>query len=353
MTQLSRRQFIASAGSVAGATLVSTKNATARQTGGARPKITLACSDYLRFTPLATGDFQPENVDLLWIRGPRSEMLSRVSSDSSVDGGESSMLGHLLRVDRGDRSMVAVPVFPLRNFTARDLYIMKGSSLTLDKLSGRRIGIYNWAASGAVWYRHFLRHSDQDPASMKWVVGGTDKPTQIVSRAALPSFVANAPPDKSLTDLLLEGELDAIFVPLPPKKYHSTDGPIVRLIPDFRSVEKRYYEKTRCFPTQHVLLVRKEVWDKDPSIGGRLVEAFSQCEAKFQEGLHLFPYTTPWQIAEVEETDLLMGADFHAHGLEKNRNEVDVFCQGGFDDGQTQRRVTVEEYFAEFLKAED
>jgi 4,5-dihydroxyphthalate decarboxylase len=186
---------------------------------------------------------------------------------------------------------------------------------------------------------------------MKWVVGGTDEPRPIVARAPLPDYVTNAPANKSLTDLLLEGELDAIYVPIPPKKYHPIDGPIVRLISDYRSVEKRFYEQTRCFPPQHVLLVRKEAWERDPSVGRRLVETFSQCEAKFQEDLHLFPYTTPWQIAEVEETDLLMGADFHAPGLEKNRHEVDVFCQGGFDDGQTERRVTVEEYFAEYLQA--
>jgi 4,5-dihydroxyphthalate decarboxylase len=340
-----------SVGSVTGASLLGSKSAVATQTGGSRARLTLACSNYLRFTPLATGDFQPSNLDLTWIRGPRSEMLSRVLSDTSIDGGESSMLGHLLRVDRGDRSMVAVPVFPLRNFVARDLYTLKDSSMTLDKLDGRRIGIYNWAASGAVWYRYFLRHSGRDTKSMKWVVGGTDEPRQVAARAPLPDYVTNAPADKSLTDLLLEDQLDAIYVPLPPKKYHSIDGPIVRLIPDFRSIEKRFYEQTRCFPTQHVLLVRKETWARDPSVGRRLVEAFSQCEDGFQEGLHLFPYTTPWQIAEVEETDLLMGSDFHAHGLENNRQEVDTFCQGGFDDGQTKRRVTVEEYFAEFLQA--
>ena len=56
-------------------------------------------------------------------------------------------------------------------------------------------------------------------------------------------------------------------------------------------------------------------------------------------------------MAEVEQTDLLMGPDYHAHGLDKNRHDVDVFCQGAFDDGLTKRRVTVDEYFAEFLKA--
>ncbi len=186
---------------------------------------------------------------------------------------------------------------------------------------------------------------------MKWVVGGIDQPKKIESRAPLPPHATDAPADKSLADLLLTGDLDAVFAPLPPEKYHPVDGPIVRLVPEFRSVEKRYFEETRCYPTQHVLLLHRQVWESNPSIGRLLLEAFEQCEEKFQEGQHLFPYSSPWLIAEVEETDLLMGRNFHAHGLEKNHHEVDVFCQGAFDDGLTGRRVTVEEYFAEFLKA--
>jgi 4,5-dihydroxyphthalate decarboxylase len=351
MSQRSRRQFIKTAACVAGASFAANREGEARQAGGTVPKISLACSDYLRFTPLATGDLRPKNVDLTWIRGPRSDMLRRALSDPAIDGGETSMLGHLLRVDRGDRSMVAVPAFPLRNFTARDLYARKGSSLSPSQLNGSRIGIYNWAASGAVWYRHLIRYFGQDPAAIKWIVGGTDEPSKIVARAPLPSYVNDAPEDKSLTDLLLAGDVDAIFVPLPPKNYHPVNGPIVRLLPEYRSVEREYFEKTRCFPPQHLIVLRREVWEKNPSLGPLLLEIFEQCETKFQEDLHHFPYTTPWQAAEVEETDLLMGPDFHAHGLEKNRHALDVFCQSAFDDGQTKRRVTVDEYFAEFLKS--
>jgi hypothetical protein len=47
-----------------------------------------------------------------------------------------------------------------------------------------------------------------------------------------------------------------------------------------------------------------------------------------------------------------MGRDFHAHGLEQNRHAVDVFCQSAFEDGLIKRRVAVDEFFAEFLKAE-
>ena len=285
------------------------------------------------------------------VRGPRGAMLRRVDSDPDVDGGESSMLRHLLRVDRGDSSLVAVPVFFLRNFTARDFYTLKGSSLTLESLNGHRIGIYNWTASGATWYRHMVRYLGQDPYAIEWVVGGSDTPTAVTASAPLPSHVTNAPADKSLSDLLVAGDIDAMFVPLPPSKYHPEDGPIVRIVHDFRSLEQRYFADTGYYPTQHVLLLRRQVWERDPSVGGRLVEIFEQCERTFTASQRLFPYCTPWHIAEVEETELLMGPDYHAHGLEKNRATVDAFCQSAFDDGLTERRVTVDEYFAEFLRS--
>jgi hypothetical protein len=46
-----------------------------------------------------------------------------------------------------------------------------------------------------------------------------------------------------------------------------------------------------------------------------------------------------------------MGTDHFVHGLEKNRAQVDVFCQSAFEDRLTNRRVTADEYFAEFLRA--
>ena len=56
----------------------------------------------------------------------RAEMLRRALDDPMVQGGEASMAGHLRRLDKGDRSHIGLPVFPLRNFTARDLYVRKG-----------------------------------------------------------------------------------------------------------------------------------------------------------------------------------------------------------------------------------
>jgi len=93
--------------------------------------IRLTGADYARLAPLMIGDVKPAGVDLTLIHGTegswlgRIEMLQRATGDAGVDGGETSMAGHLRRIVNGDRGFVALPVFPPRNFTARDLYVRK------------------------------------------------------------------------------------------------------------------------------------------------------------------------------------------------------------------------------------
>ena len=345
----SRRQFIATAGSAASGALV--RPAGAAAVGPLPGTLTLACANYVRLMPIATGDVRPKDVALTWLRGDRTEMLRRATDDGTIDGGESSMAQHVMRLDRNDRSLVAIPVFPLRNFTARDLYTRKGSPVSFETLGGRRIGIYNWAASGAVWYRHLVRYFGHDPAKIVWVVGGADAPADVrLPDPPLPHVTA-APKGSSLSDLLLAGTIDAFFAPLPPQKLHPVDGPIARVAPAFKTIEQKYFADTGCYPPQHVVLVRRAAWERDPSVGRRLVDAFNQSEAAFEAAQRQFPYNSPWLISDVEDTVLVMGADYHAHGIEKNRHAVDVFCRSAFEDGLTRSHLTVDGFFAEFLKA--
>ncbi len=314
------------------------------------PALTLTCANYVRYLPIATGDVRPSHLALTWLRGDRNQMLRRATEDPNVDGGETSMAQHVARLDRGDRSLVAIPIFPLRNFTARDLYALRGVLMTADALSGRRLGIYNWAASGAVWYRHLLRYLGNDTKTVEWVVGGVDGPATVRLPEPTLSNVRPAPAGTTLSGLLLAKEIDALFAPLPPRALHPADGPIVRAFPGFQAMEQNYFTDTGCYPPQHVIVVRRASWARDPSVGRRLVDAFNESEKVFEALQRQFPYNSPWLIEEVEAAARVLGTTYHAHGLETNRRAVEVFCQAAFDDGLTKRRVTVDEFFQEFLK---
>ena len=57
-----------------------------------------------------------------------------------------------------------------------------------------------------------------------------------------------------------------------------------------------------------------------------------------------------WIDAELEETEALMGADFHAEGYEQNRATIEVFAEQALAAGIVSRRISPEEYFAEYLE---
>ena len=266
---------------------------------------------------------------------------------------EASMAGHLRRVDNGDRSFVGLPVFPLRNFTARDLYVRRGGPIRkAADLAGKRIGIYSYTASGSIWYRHFLRFVGLDPAAIQWWIGDIDTPwsAQSVTDQKLPAGVNAAPPGRSLSEMLIAGELEAIYSPPRPQAYHPKAGPIVRVFPEFRYIEQEYFLKTGAFPPQHLIVLRREVWEANRWIARSLTEAFVAANDCFSAAQKGFPYATPWLEAELEDTVGVMGEDFHPFGLERNRAQIDAFADEAYRLGLTSRRVTVDEYFADYLQ---
>jgi 4,5-dihydroxyphthalate decarboxylase len=261
------------------------------------------------------------------------------------------MAQYLYRVDKGDRRYVGLPVFPLRNFTARDLYVRRDGPVRKPAdLAGRRIGMYSYTASGSIWYRHFLRFVGVDPASIEWWIGDIDTAWSSASmNQTLPPGVKAPPPGRSLSDMLIAGELEAIYSPPRPAAYHPRDGALARLFPDFRQVEQDYYRRTGAFPPQHLMVLRREVWEANRWIARSLTEAFSAANDCFSTAQRGFPYATPWLEAELEDTAAVMGEDFHPYGLEKNRAQIEMFAAEAFRLGFTSRQITPDEYFADYL----
>jgi len=317
----------------------------------------LTSADYARVMPLAAGQVRAEGIALDLVLGRdgswplRAQMLSRALSDPDVQGGEGSMGQHVRRVAAGDRSHVALPVFLLRGFLHRDLYVRKGGAVrTPADLAGRKVGMYSWFASGSIWYRQAQADMGVPVDQVEWVIGDIETAAP-ADPAGLPAHARPAPAGRAVADLLAAGEIDAMWSPPRPRLYHPLNGPIVRLLPDFRPVERDYWDRFRFWPAMHLLIVRRAAWEAHPRMGRALVDAFNASDAQCEASQLGFPVATPWLEAELEETGLLMGQGYGRHGVEANRAMLDLFCATAFELGLTARRVTVEEYFAEYLAA--
>jgi 4,5-dihydroxyphthalate decarboxylase len=167
----------------------------------------------------------------------------------------------------------------------------------------------------------------------------------------LPDGVHQPEGNRSLSDMLIAGELDAIYSPPRPEKYHPTNGPIARLFPDFRPVEEAYFRATGAFPPQHLIVIRRSLWEANKWIARSLTDAFIQAEAVFNASIRGFPYATPWLEAELEATTAVMGENFHPYGYEANRSQMEMFAGEAHRMGFTDRAVTPQDYFAEFLES--
>ena len=318
----------------------------------------LTCADYVRLSPLLGGGVRMDGGDLhLRLSEPgswpsRAAIMAQATGDRSVAGGEASMGIHLARMDRGDRSFVALPVFPLRNFTARDLYVRSGSGNTeVAQLAGKRVGMYSWTASGSIWYRHFLRWAGLDPLALRWCIGEIDGAYAPRMDANLPAGISRPKPGHTLSTMLVDGELDAIYSPSRPLRYDPVNGPIVRLLPDYRPVELAYFKATGVLPPQHLLVLRRDVWEADRSLALRVTDAFVRCETAFCASVRGFPYASPWFEAELDDAIAAIGDAAYAHGLEENRATMQQFCRTAHRLGLTSREISVEEYFLEYMQS--
>lgn len=320
--------------------------------------IRLACADYARLAPLMIGDVKPAGVDLMLIHGTegswpaRARMLQRALNDPEIDGGEASMAAHLRRIAAGDRSLIGLPAFPLRNFTARDLYIRKDGSVRAPAdLIGRRVGMYDWVASGSIWYRHFLNWIGVPPDRLEWWIGDVEGGWRARHPAAFPAGVHAVPEGRYLVEMLLAGDLDAIYSPPRPSRYHPADGPIVRLFPDARAIERDYYRATRAYPPQHLVVLKRTAWEANKWLARALTDAFVENNRVFAASIRNFPYVSPWLDAELEETEAVMGDGYQGDGYGAGKAETDMFCRQAYEAGIVPRLVAAEEYFAEFLEA--
>ncbi len=306
--------------------------------------------DYLQ--PIATGDVQPEGIDLIMERG---NSLTRINAEPSIDASEASLSLYLLRLARGERDLVGVPIFMMRAFRHRCFLVRRDSPLQdFSDLVGKRVGTDGWANTGNTWSRAAMRERGIAIGSIEWVVGPPDERSPVMSTArdaAYPPYVSDAPAGKNLVGMLLAGELDALMIPFPPRGFFERDSPIVHLFRDYRTEEQAYFRRVGYCPAHHVAVLRRSVFESDPTIAPRLLAAFEESKRRWREDRRRLADTTPWVLMELEETALLMGEDWQPYGVEPNRKMLADFCAEQLAQGLVSEPLSPETAFADYEAA--
>ena len=315
--------------------------------------ITFACGLYDRMLALHTREIQPEGIDLNFIAidNPR-EMFDRMMLAREFDASEMSSSDYVRSVAHGDRSFVALPVFPSRVFRHGHIAINRKFVRSPKDLAGKRIGVPLYGMTAAVFIRGLLQHDHGvDLSGVQWVEGGLNdtKPHGAPNTHATvrPVSIAANTTGKSLNDLLEAGEIQAtIGSGLPDSVGRNPE--IQRLFPDYQAREKDYYRRTKIFPIMHLVVLRRDVYDRHPFVATSLYRAL--CEAKDwgrqkMRYIGTLRYMLPWMAAEIEEIDEVFGGDPWPYGVEENRASLEALVQYQVDQGLIAKPIPIEELF--------
>jgi len=324
-----------------------------------RLEITYAASDYEHTRDLTRGDIQAEGIDLRYLHLQIEETFFRFIKFREWDVSEMSFGKYIALKSQDDDTVTAIPVFPSRVFRQSSLFVLPDSGIRdASDLRGKKIGIPEWAQTASIYTRGWLVHNMGIPLQeIDWIQGGVnDAGRQEKVKLKLPDGVSYTPrPDKSLTQMLFDGEIDCIMSAHPPAPVEEGDDTIVHLYPNYQEVEERYYKDTGIFPIMHVIAMRGDVFRENRWIAMNLLKAFTEAKDRAMFRVQEMTATRvpyAWCYEGAQKARKLFGDDFFPYGIEPNRTTLEAFLQYGFEQGVCQRKVEVEELFPKEVQAE-
>jgi 4,5-dihydroxyphthalate decarboxylase len=317
-------------------------------------RLTMSCWDYDRTRALREGLVAIDGVDLNYLTLPIEETFFRMMRHQEFDIAEMSLSSYVVSLFRENPPLIAIPVFVSRSFRHSGIFIHTGSGIHKPPdLAGKRVGNPEYQLTAIVWIRGILNDEYCVPiSSVRYFTGGQEEPGRIEKAGiTLPPEVQieSIPPEKTLSKMLEAGEIDALYAPRAPSTLFTNPGRVQRLFPDYAAVEREYYSRTRIFPIMHVIVIRRDVYERHPWVAQSLYKALVAAKRQADEDLHesaALKVMLPWVLPHVEETERFMGRDFWPYGMEANAHTLRTFLRYSWEQGLSRRQLEPRELFA-------
>jgi 4,5-dihydroxyphthalate decarboxylase len=315
--------------------------------------LTLAINDSDQVRDVVSGQVPVAGIDLTCLLLEVEEIFFRFTRQREWDVSELSFAKYCSLRAQGDESLIAIPVFPSRSFRHSAIYV-RGDGPVDDPgaLRGARIGLPEWTVTATVYARALLAHEyGVALRDVQWVQGGTNEAGRVETLPVnLPDGIAIRPErNRSLNDLLIANELDAIIAPHPPVGFTDDSGRLVRLFSNTPAAEEEYYRRTGIFPIMHTIVLRAEIHERYPWAALNLYTAFEAAKNRSLERMldANAPRTpVPWAPAHASRTQAVFGPDPWPYGVAPNVATITAFIEFAVEQGVCERPVAPEELFA-------
>lgn len=315
-------------------------------------RLSVAIGDYDRNRPLLSGAVKFDGIDPVFMTLDPEEIFFRAIRGDEFDICELSLSSFTVKTALGNTGYVGIPAFLSRAFRHTSIYIRTDRGIDRPQdLRGRRVGVPEYQLTACVWARALLEEYGVRPSDITWVRGGIETPGRLekISLSLPPDVrLENAPEDKSLSQMLADGDIDGMITPRAPSCYDRGHPHVGWLFPDPTAAAREYYGRTKIFPIMHIVGLRRSLAEAHPWLPAAILKGFSASKAVAVAKLSdtsATKVTLPFVEEQLREARALMGQDFWSYGVAENRHVIDAFLGYHYSQGLSPRRVSVEELF--------
>lgn len=251
------------------------------------------------------------------------------------DVAEMALTTYLTAKEHG-AAFTALPVFLVRDFHHGATQVLRGGPRRPADLAGGRVGVNRgYTVTTGVWGRAALAEAGLDLRSVTWVLSGDEH----VATYVPPANVVAAPPGRTLEEMLLRGEVDAVVGA-------ALDHPdVVPVIDDPETAGLTLLRERGIFPINHLVVVRDDLLARHPDLAVALFEAFAEAKRRYVEQLR-------GGLAQTQQDRLLgrvlqaTGRDPLPYGLAPNRAVLEELLRHALSQDILTRPVAPEDVFA-------
>ena len=248
--------------------------------------LSVAIGDYDRNRPLIDGAVRIDGVDPTFMTLSPEEIFFRAFRTEDFDICECSLSSFTVKTAAGNCPYVGVPAFVSRMFRHTSMYVRTDRIKKPEDLKGKKVGLPEYQLTANVWARAVLEDDfGVKPKDIHWIRGGIEhagRPEKISIKLPEGVRLDSAPENKTISQMLADGEIDGFMAPRPPAVQSPNIG---WLFSDPVAAAKDYFKRTGIFPIMHLIGVRKTLAEKHPWLPGAVLKAFEQSKAQAMAAL--------------------------------------------------------------------
>ena len=368
-SRLSRRILLKMAGAAATTSgLLGTREALAANASGTAKgvDIKVAGYDYDRVRPIMDGQVGIPGARVSFHYEDIYDVNQYAfGTDQKYEVSELGLIPFITKFANNDfRGYSLIPVFISRIFRHRNVFVHADSGIEKpEDLRGRRVGTPGYGMSANTWIRGFLLDEHGVKADdMQWIETTKSSDKGALNASGWSAFedgkspyffpddfpLVQGPPGIDESELLLNGDCDALITAITPKAFLDGNPKIKRMFPDVRAAEQAYFKNTGLFPIMHVVGVRTNAIEANPELPKAVFQMYSEAKKIAYANLETttsLKVTLPWVTQEFEDSRKLMGTNYWPYGIEANQKELELVMRYTYEQGLAKRKLSVEEVF--------